>query len=113
MGHVLKAKLSGWSPKPDSYLYSWQVDGSSVSNQPTFTPNAGEVDPAQKITLSVTAVKAGYQTPPAVTKTTAHKTKKATIIKPDTSNPPPPSTSLHLTVRSALMERCHSVLSHF
>src|SRR4051794_13657468 len=38
--------------------------------------------------------------------------RKTHIVNPERNSPSPPSTKLHLFVRSAFMERYHSALSH-
>jgi hypothetical protein len=60
VGVQLTANASGESPTKDSYTYVWKADAVAISGatSSTFTPGAAQE--TKQITVTVTAIKAGY-----------------------------------------------------
>ncbi len=65
---TLTASTGTWSPTGATYTFQWLVDGTPVAGATgrTFTPGPADVD--RRVTVTVTATKAGYD---AVTSTSA------------------------------------------
>jgi hypothetical protein len=61
-GQTLSATVGTWAPVPDALAYQWYADGAEISSatQPTFQLTDAQLD--KKITVAVTATKAGYTT---------------------------------------------------
>ncbi|AWB93376.1 hypothetical protein C3E78_14785 [Aeromicrobium chenweiae] len=94
---ALIASSGSWSPAGSSYQYQWFADGVAIpkATSASFVPGAAQLDRA--ITVSVTAVRAGYARPAAVlsaaTGPVAHGTLSSTT-KPVVSGTPQVGTPL-------------------
>ncbi|RWR19636.1 carboxypeptidase regulatory-like domain-containing protein, partial [Microbacterium enclense] len=72
MGSTLTASPGAWSPVPDSLTYQWNRGGAAISGATGSTYTVAAADVGRAITVSVTAVKAGYtRTSTTSTATTA------------------------------------------
>jgi len=62
VGQPLTAAPGAWSPAPTAFAYRWLVNGVAVAGETgtTFAPRA--VDARKRITVTVTATRAGYAT---------------------------------------------------
>jgi hypothetical protein len=61
-GQTLTATAGTWAPIPDALAYQWYADGTAIpaGTQPTF--QLADAQLGKKITVTVTATKAGYTT---------------------------------------------------
>ncbi|AXG77745.1 Ig-like domain repeat protein [Streptomyces paludis] len=68
VGKKLTAKAGTWTPAATSYGYVWKRDGKAIKNatKPTYT--AAKADKGRKITVTVTAKRAGYANGTGTTK---------------------------------------------
>lgn len=60
VGQTLTAQAGTWTPTPDSFSYQWRSDGDPISGATSSTYVLGAGDQGHVITVTVTAVKAGY-----------------------------------------------------
>ncbi|WP_307386476.1 cutinase family protein [Microbacterium sp. SORGH_AS_0969] len=97
VGSTLTAAPGTWAPVPDSLTYQWSRDGAAITGATSQTYTIAPADSGKKITVTVTARKAGY-TP--ASKTSAAQTSAPA---PFTSAPSPSITgtaSVGSTVRA-------------
>lgn len=67
-GATVTASTGTWSPAPDSFTYQWQRNGSAITGATAKTYAISNTDAGADLTVTVTAVKAGYV---SVSKTSA------------------------------------------
>ncbi|WP_156496120.1 beta strand repeat-containing protein [Microbacterium sp. T32] len=67
-GATVTAATGTWSPAPDSFTYQWQRNGTAITGATSKTYTISTTDAGADLTVTVTAVKAGYV---SVTKTSA------------------------------------------
>ncbi|MCT2085554.1 cutinase family protein [Microbacterium enclense] len=60
VGSTLTASPGAWSPAPDSLTYQWNRGGAAISGATGSTYTVAAADVGRAITVTVTAVKAGY-----------------------------------------------------
>ncbi|MCW2801064.1 MAG: hypothetical protein JWQ70_2536 [Aeromicrobium sp.] len=84
VGSKLTASTGSWSPSPDSYTYSWLLDGDAISGatSKTYKPTASQV--GHKISAAVTALRTSYPTTKAVSKTVTVAPGALTTSEPPT-----------------------------
>jgi hypothetical protein len=71
VGKTLKAKTGAWSPKP-KLTYRWYADGKAISGATKASYKLKKAQKGKRITVKITASKAGYNT---VTKTSGKTAK--------------------------------------
>lgn len=74
-GATVTASTGTWSPAPDSFTYQWQRNGSAITGATAKTYTISNTDAGADLTVTVTAVKAGYV---SVSKTSAQAGVPAT-----------------------------------
>lgn len=57
---TLKATTGTWSPTPSSYRYQWRADGTPITGATSTTYTPSETDEGKLLSVTVTAVKSGY-----------------------------------------------------
>ncbi|MEV7769137.1 hypothetical protein AB0O24_14580, partial [Microbacterium sp. NPDC086615] len=60
VGSTLTASPGTWAPVPDSLTYQWSRDGAAITGATSQTYTITPADSGKKITVTVTARKAGY-----------------------------------------------------
>gem|GEM_PF-154844 len=70
VGSTVKAAVGTWAPKPSSFSYQWYRDGKAISKATKSQYKLTTADAGKKITVKVTAKRAGYASTP---KTSAAK----------------------------------------
>jgi hypothetical protein len=60
LGSTLTVTTGTWTPAPDSFAYSWLRDGTAISAATASTYVLGNSDIGARISVKVTAVKAGF-----------------------------------------------------
>lgn len=85
VGELLTANVSGVTPEPNWYTYEWKANGVHINNgyaSPTYTLTKYEAD--EKITVTVTAVRSGYNTTQEVTSAPTANVARFDFTKPPT-----------------------------
>ncbi|MDI9890492.1 beta strand repeat-containing protein [Microbacterium sp. IEGM 1404] len=59
-GATVTASTGAWSPAPDSYTYQWQRNGVAITGATAKTYTVRNTDAGADLTVTVTAIKAGY-----------------------------------------------------
>lgn len=83
VGQVLTAATGTWAPTPDSYTYQWKRAGSPVSGATSSTYTLVAADAGSAMSVTVSAVKATYNTTSATSSATS--TVAATVAGAPTS----------------------------
>jgi len=78
LGATLKATVGTWTPKPTKFTYQWYRNGKAISGATKSSYKITSKDSQKKISVKVTATKAGYQT---VSKTSSAVTLKKLFKK--------------------------------
>lgn len=60
VGKTLKAKTGTWRAKPTSFTYQWQANGKNITKATGASYKISQSNKGKKITLKLTAHKAGY-----------------------------------------------------
>ena len=79
-GQALSASITPSSPAADSYVRQWNADGVAIAGATgyTFTPTQAEV--GKLITVSITAIKYGYNDGPEVTSAPTEAVSAAPVV---------------------------------
>jgi surface antigen len=85
VGVTLSAKTGSWSPTPSDYRYQWRADGTAIdgATSVTYTPTAA--DEGKRLSVTVTAVKTGYNDGAKTSAATAPVAPGGIVYAPDPS----------------------------
>lgn len=86
-GQTLTASTGTWSVTPDSYMYQWNRAGAAISGATSSIYQLVAADVGNAITVTVTAIKAGYTNATAISAATANVTASATPALSNTVAP--------------------------